>query len=597
MSARRAVLALALVLSACANSDSGYGVRLTAQIDPSISDARLGDIRRLDVSVSGAETFSTGLLVTDQLAQRQARILYRPKVAGGMLGFQVTARDAMGAVLGTSTVTTILLQPGSVVPATVVVVAGVGPNGDMALVTDGATDLVTDQQGSALDGGLLDGPPAVVDADTDEQVPVVDGGNDLTVIAPGDLRAPPSDFTGVMLDLVPPADQAAPVDLVMTADLVKPVDLVVPPDLVIPPDLVAAADLVGSIGFGAPRAYSVGLGPIGVRAIDVTADGILDLVVASSGSNSLVTLVGDGRGNFVARPAVMTSGTPLALDVGELNGDAYPDAVVAVAGSFLGFDAYRSTGAGTFALLGSSTIPTAPVALGVTDFTGDGLADIVLTTVSGIGSGTAFTFTNSGGGASFLNRSQLGCGEGVGAVSFADWNSDTAIDLSVGGATFFAGRLGGSNFNRRLDLVMGAASVHGTVAVDVNRDGRADLVAADAASGQLLVALNTTQAGNCCVISMANPVAYASGKQPWHVAAGDFNGDGIPDLVNTNRGGGDVSVFMNRGGGALVGPTLVNVGSGTSPSDVATGDFNRDGKADLVVTSDNQSFVYVLLAQ
>ena len=65
------------------------------------------------------------------------------------------------------------------------------------------------------------------------------------------------------------------------------------------------------------------------------------------------------------------------------------------------------------------------------------------------------------------------------------------------------------------------------------------------------------------------------------VAVGDFNGDGKLDLVTANAGADDVSVLLGNGNGTFQAPT--NIGIGSNPQSVAVGDFNGDGKLDLAV--------------
>jgi Bacterial Ig-like domain (group 3)/FG-GAP-like repeat len=62
------------------------------------------------------------------------------------------------------------------------------------------------------------------------------------------------------------------------------------------------------------------------------------------------------------------------------------------------------------------------------------------------------------------------------------------------------------------------------------------------------------------------------------VAVGDFNGDGKPDLVAVPSG---VSVLLGNGDGTFQSPVTYSTGSYTVS--VATGDFNGDGKPDLAV--------------
>src|SRR5439155_55346 len=68
-------------------------------------------------------------------------------------------------------------------------------------------------------------------------------------------------------------------------------------------------------------------------------------------------------------------------------------------------------------------------------------------------------------------------------------------------------------------------------------------------------------------------------------AVGDFDGDGIPDLVASSTGYGDntVSVRLGQGDGTFKAPRYFDVGD--SPGAVVVGDFNRDGAEDLAVTT------------
>src|SRR5579863_2640304 len=81
------------------------------------------------------------------------------------------------------------------------------------------------------------------------------------------------------------------------------------------------------------------------------------------------------------------------------------------------------------------------------------------------------------------------------------------------------------------------------------------------------------------------PIPYPAGGQPHDVAAGDFNGDGIPDLAVANYSTNNISILIGKGDGTF--KTAVNYPAGSFPSSVAVGDFNQDGHLDLVVTDSN----------
>ena len=77
------------------------------------------------------------------------------------------------------------------------------------------------------------------------------------------------------------------------------------------------------------------------------------------------------------------------------------------------------------------------------------------------------------------------------------------------------------------------------------------------------------------------------GKDPSSIGTGDFNGDGILDLAVANFSDNTVSVLLGKPDGTFAAQTTYSTGTG--PVAVATGDFNGDGNMDLVVANENCS--------
>src|SRR5207245_2738785 len=76
---------------------------------------------------------------------------------------------------------------------------------------------------------------------------------------------------------------------------------------------------------------------------------------------------------------------------------------------------------------------------------------------------------------------------------------------------------------------------------------------------------------------------FAVGTNPQSVAAGDFNGDGGPDLAVANSGSSNVSVLLGNGDGTF--QAARTFAAGTTPASVAVGDVNGDGRPDLAVAN------------
>src|SRR6266566_57687 len=192
------------------------------------------------------------------------------------------------------------------------------------------------------------------------------------------------------------------------------------------------------------------------------------------------------------------------------------------------------------------------------------------------------------------------------SIAMGDFNGDGKLDLAVAnaGSTTLSLLLGnGDGTFQPARFVDAGGTAPVSVAVgDFNHDGKLDL--AVATYGNIDHQTNAT-AGNTIAILLGNgdgtfqpAQTFTTGTGPFFVTVGDFNGDGKPDLAVANYGPNTqrrttISVLMGNGDGTF--QPAQTFGVGTGPTWMALGDFNRDGKQDLVVLNQVSNSVSVLL--
>jgi hypothetical protein len=127
------------------------------------------------------------------------------------------------------------------------------------------------------------------------------------------------------------------------------------------------------------------------------------------------------------------------------------------------------------------------------------------------------------------------------------------------------------------------SSPNGFAIGDLNGDGNLDLVVA--LGGTNITVLLGKGDG-----TFQAPVNYAAGSSPSVVAVADFNGDGKLDIAVGNIGDNSnpsMSILLGNGDGTF--QPAVNYSVPCCPSSIVAGDFNEDGKLDLVVATDAAS--------
>ena len=331
-----------------------------------------------------------------------------------------------------------------------------------------------------------------------------------------------------------------------------------------------------------------------VKSADLNGDGRADLISIDVAGNLQVSL-GAGDGTFLNPiPTALSGFTYIeAIESGDFNADGKID--LAIIGSQDLVVVLLGNGDGTFTAGSMPPTGSFPTSLAVADFNGDGNADIA---VSNDRSNTISILLGNGDG-TFTAGMNVPTGGGPGLVRSADLNGDGVADLAVltlsdYSVTILLGH-GDGSFTQQAAKALVSFDLESFLLADFNGDGKVDLLAPPLIANAVSVYLGNGD-GSFASSPVSSPVSL-----PGEVALGDFNGDGIADVAvgsgSTNSTVGPVFLLGNGDGSFNpYGPF-----AGTYTPSLTVADWNGDGLSDLAFvnsyTQNGTAPLDVLLSQ
>ncbi|MFM8979656.1 MAG: FG-GAP repeat domain-containing protein [Planctomycetia bacterium] len=272
--------------------------------------------------------------------------------------------------------------------------------------------------------------------------------------------------------------------------------------------------------------------PTEMVSADFNADGYGDFAVGTADS-AVLLYVGQGDGTFIYVGGVYAfgSGAVADMEVGDLDGDAYPDVACASAGS-----------------------------------------------------GTPWCVRNLGSGAPLPQvLAPVSSAVGLGGVALADIDLDGDLDVLVSSPDLGIvttrlgdGQGGFSVTSAPYPVGLSAARM---ATGDFDADGYPDVAVLVPDLNELRVLRGT--GSPVFVEAPASPVQLSEG--PRRIVTGDFNVDGLLDLAISAETAGKVNLLLGFGSAAFVEPLTSPLLVGDKPVGIAAGSIDRDGLLDLVV--------------
>ena len=335
-----------------------------------------------------------------------------------------------------------------------------------------------------------------------------------------------------------------------------------------------------TVGVNTTGFFSQSSHPNAVAVGDFNGDGKMDVVTANETGPGVSLLLGKGNGKFQPCLNSAAGKAPAAIIAVDVNGDGRLDVVTADNGantvSYL-----RGKGDGTFKPALTFSTGAKPDAVACADFNGDGKNDLVAANHDD-GTLTLLFATATGG---FVSGGTVSVGSHPTSVVAADFNNDGKADLASvsGGFDHLDVNLNQGNGTFAAAVNYSTGFVANTVVLgNFNGDSQPDLAVASAFPSHDGVSILL---GNSDGSFQTFQKFDAGNQTPSTLAVGDFNGDGKQDVVTANGGfaNNSVSVLMGSGTGTLNSPRVFMAGQ--SPVGVAVADFNSDGILDVVAVN------------
>lgn len=264
--------------------------------------------------------------------------------------------------------------------------------------------------------------------------------------------------------------------------------------------------------------------PVDIQIADVDKDGLDDIIVVHSPSQTARVLINETHGQFKEKDNFKTKSDPNAAGLGDLNQDGILDLIVASA-STRELHVYKGTGKGEFKYGGSKQLESEPSRIRVNDFAESGRAHVLVK-------------TDQASAVTLVVPSEKGSNKWDFASATFDMRTQP-----------FLARIG-----------------------DMDGDGKEDAIVLKDGEIQIIFGENDGLFLDK-IYSLKTPVAVGA----W--AIGDFNRDGKNDIAVLDPNTTVIGIYTNNSGSLTVKPDYKKVAV------IYDNDFSKPNTADVGIVS------------
>jgi cysteine-rich repeat protein len=320
--------------------------------------------------------------------------------------------------------------------------------------------------------------------------------------------------------------------------------------------------------------YAVGASPIAVVVGDLDGDGEMDVVVSNESSNDVSVLKNLSDGRLGTEQRLSAGKKPNGSAIADLDGDGDGDIAVANRDSN-SVSVWRNDGNGLWTLASTITVGREPWAVGTGDLDGDGDVDLAVPCLIE----SVVTILDNDGSGTLGSPTLVPVGAAPRGIEVIDIDEDGDLDLitpTAHGVSVVLNQ-GCGRFGTALSLFPGEA--RSLVVADFNGDKHPDL-AVNLYGGTLAILLGSGDG------QFTERRDFGSFYLP-AIGAGDLDRDGDIDILGITEDG--IAILLNNGRAVFAPPIYFHTGAST-PS-LALTDFDKDGNLDAATPGRNALLV------
>lgn len=181
------------------------------------------------------------------------------------------------------------------------------------------------------------------------------------------------------------------------------------------------------------------------------------------------------------------------------------------------------------------------------------------------------------------------------ALELADLDGDGWTDIVIAAGTdgvLAMRNRGGGLVEFDAPMYLPAGDAVDVAVLDLDRDGRLDVASVDNDGDAMVVRLNGSTPG---ALAFGIPYTFAAPGQPSRIVTGDADRSGGPDLIVTSHQSSSMSLFVNA---MAIGETVpafaarVDRATGDSPNAIVVVDLDGDGLTEIAVVHSYDLWIY-----